>query len=1165
MPRVFDNIELELLPALTETLRVSQRADFCVGYFNLRGWRLIDQFIDGWSGAEDSRCRLLIGMQRLPHDELRSALSLLSHDERIDSQEARRLRREIATEFRQQLTSGAPSNEDEAGLQRLKSQVNAGKLAVKLFLRFPLHAKLYLLHRADPNNPTTGYLGSSNLTLAGLAKQGELNVDVLDHDACDKLQDWFEDRWTDPWCVDISEELVEIIDESWAREEAIPPYHIYLKMAYHLSQDARAGLQEFKIPPIFGNELFEFQAAAARIAAHHINRRGGALIGDVVGLGKTLMATAVAKILEDDHGLETLILCPKNLTEMWKDYAHRYQLRARVLSISRAINELPSLRRYRVVVVDESHNLRNPEGRTYRAVREYIAENESRCVLLSATPYNKTYSDLSAQLGLFTPPDHDLGVRPDQKLRKMGETEFIRQHQCGLGTLAAFEKSEFTDDWRELMRLYMVRRTRSFIKDNYAATDPDDNRKYLEFADGSRSYFPERVPRTLKFPIDPLDAEDQYARLYSDRVVDVINALELPRYGLGNHVDPSPIQPPSKAEQQVIDNLNRAGQRLKGFCRTNLFKRLESSGPAFIQSLERHVIRNLLVLHAIEQGLEVPIGTQSADDLDTRVTDADQNAARLRFDDGEDDEQASTVAAYTADAFQSLAATAYARLAGPRRNRYDWLRSDLFKPELATDLRADAEALLGVLADAGEWEPRHDTKLQRLHDVLTRDHPDDKVLVFSQFADTVDYLTAQLQDGSAERPAIDQLEAVTGNSENPTSTVGRFSPVSNQKRDSISPGRELRVVVATDILSEGQNLQDCAIVVNYDLPWAIIRLAQRAGRVDRIGQQAAEILCYSFLPADGVEEVLKLRSRVRKRLQENAEVVGTDEAYFEDDDDRPILDLYNEQAGVLDGDEDTEIDLASYAYQIWKNATDDDPSLRRQIEALPDVVYSTRAVSPSPLKGEGRSLPRTRYGGEGQSADDPPGVLVYLRTATDNDSLVRLDADGNTVSQSHFAILNAARCAPGTPAATRQDGHHELVTKAVRQAAAEEKHVGGQLGRPSGARFRVYERLKNHIEQGRGTLFVSTELEQAHNAIYRFPLREAARDTLNRQLRSGISDEGLADLVTILHGEERLCQVEHDDAPQEPQIICSLGLRAPDPVGASLVGARSQRGPEAEA
>ena len=216
--------------------------------------------------------------------------------------------------------------------------------------------------------------------------------------------------------------------------------------------------------------------------------------------------------------------------------------------------------------------------------------------------------------------------------------------------------------------------------------------------------------------------------------------------------------------------------------------------------------------------------------------------------------------------------------------------------------------------------------------MLTREHPREKVLLFSQFADTVDYLTAHLREGSGGLTAIERLQGVTGNSENPTGTAWRFSPVSNAKRDTVAPGQELRVVVATDVLSEGQNLQDCAIVVNYDLPWAIIRLAQRAGRVDRIGQTADQILCYSFLPADGVEHVLRLRERVRKRLRENAEVVGTDEAYFEDDEDRPIVDLYNEKAGILDSEDDDEIDLGSYAYQIWKNATDGNPSLRRRIE-----------------------------------------------------------------------------------------------------------------------------------------------------------------------------------------------------------------------------------------
>src|SRR5437867_7405114 len=310
MPRIFDNIALSLLPALSDSLRISERADFCVGYFNLRGWRQIDHLVEAWPGGDRSCCRVIVGMQKLPQDELLERFSLASGPADMDQQAALRLKRAAAQEFRAQLTIGAPADEDEKGLRRLSAQLKAQKVIVKLFLRHPLHAKLYLVHRPDPNNPTIGFVGSSNLTLAGLSKQGELNVDVLDHDACYKLQKWFDDRWTDRWCLDISEELAQLIDSSWAREETIPPYHIYLKIAYHLSQEARAGLSEFRIPADFGARLFEFQTAAVKIAAHHLNKRGGVLIGDVVGLGKTLMATALARICQDDHSMDTLILCP---------------------------------------------------------------------------------------------------------------------------------------------------------------------------------------------------------------------------------------------------------------------------------------------------------------------------------------------------------------------------------------------------------------------------------------------------------------------------------------------------------------------------------------------------------------------------------------------------------------------------------------------------------------------------------------------------------------------------------------------------------------------------------------------------------------------------------------------------------------------------------------
>ena len=150
------------------------------------------------------------------------------------------------------------------------------------------------------------------------------------------------------------------------------------------------------------------------------------LIGDVVGLGKTLMATTLARIFEDDYYLETLIICPKNLVRMWEDYAAQYRLRARILSVSQVIRELPDMRRYRLVLIDESHNLRNREGKRYKVIQEYIEKNESKVILLSATPYNKEFTDLSNQLRLFLPEDNNLGIGPERLLRELGETACSR-------------------------------------------------------------------------------------------------------------------------------------------------------------------------------------------------------------------------------------------------------------------------------------------------------------------------------------------------------------------------------------------------------------------------------------------------------------------------------------------------------------------------------------------------------------------------------------------------------------------------------------------------------------------------------------------------------------------------------------------------------------------
>jgi hypothetical protein len=276
------------------------------------------------------------------------------------------------------------------------------------------------------------------------------------------------------------------------------------------------------------------------------------------------------------------------------------------------------------------------------------------------------------------------------------------------------------------------------------------------------------------------------------------------------------------------------------------------------------------------------------------------------------------------------------------------------------------------------------------------------------------------------------------------------------------------------------------------------------------------------LPEDGIESIINLRRRLTQRIEENANVVGSDETFF-DGDPINLTDLYNEKSGILDGeDDDTEVDLASYAYQIWKNATDADPSLNKIIPDLPNVSYSTK---------------------HNTELADKQGVIVYTRTSEENDVLAWIDINGKIITQSQYTILKAAQCSADTESLHKLPSHHELVRKGVDYIREEEKNTGGSLGKKSGVKYRAYMRLDRYCKSNENTLFITEELKKAVDDIYKYPLKEYARDTLNRQLKAGIDDEDLAKLVTSLREEDKLAIIDEDDHPsKEPQIICSLGL-----------------------
>lgn len=1124
MARIYDNIETKFAEGLQGIITNVgvKRVDFCVGYFNLRGWNLVVDQIDTLTGdyvyENDNRvfrkCRLLIGMHR-PAEELIRQL----YTERTlpDANFVSRCKLEIARDFRRQLQLGLPTKQDEFTLRRLSAQMKDEKVCVKLYLREPLHAKLYLAHRPDDNfNKIQAIMGSSNLTYSGLTKQGELNAEFGDSDSAEKLSCWFDDRWEDKFCLDITKELISIIDNSWAGERDIPPYYIYLKTAYHLSEEARSGIKEFTIPAEFRNSLFEFQQTAVKIAARHLNneKRGGAMIGDVVGLGKTITACAIAKMYENTFGSNTLIICPANLQDMWAKYRKQYDLKADIMSMAKPI-DVDNARYYKLIIVDESHNLRNSQGTRYRNIRDLIQKQDCKVLLLTATPYNKQYKDLSSQLRLFIDDDTDLGIRPEAYIREIGgERKFAEKHEDFIRSIKAFERSECQEDWQELMKLFLVRRTRTFIKDNYAKTDQKNGRRYLEFKDGHKSYFPDRVPKAVKF--ETVDG-DQYSRLYSEEMIGLMESLKLPRYGLIHYLDEKKATDASGYEKALIDNLSRAGERMMGFCRSTFFKRIDSCGFSFLLTIYRHILRNAVFIYAIDNKLKLPISDENTFPEDF-IDDGDINDI---FNNGNEDEEGTgdnmIRIPNEMEVYMRKAEEYYNGLIG--KNNVQWIDAKYFKRTLKQQLKKDCEQLIAMINLCDVWNPQTDQKLNKLEELLNNKHNGDKVIVFTQYSDTANYVYQQLK-----KRGIVHIGRATGGTKNPTAIVEKFSPLSN-KAD-VSAEDELRVLIATDVLSEGQNLQDAHVIVNYDLPWAIIRLIQRAGRVDRIDQSSEKIYCYSFFPADKVEEIIRLRTRLNARINENAGIVGSDEVFFEGNE-QNLRDMYNEKSGSLDEDEDdVDVDLGSQAFQIWKNATDANPDLKRIIPEIPNIAYSTKKAT--------------------SAIED--GVITYARTYNDFDVLTWYNSKGEIVSQSQKRILQAMACSINELSLPAQENHLELVNKAVNGIKNENTSVGGILGSRFSTKRKIYDLLNHYYEQPVNIFYTQEKkalLKFAIDQIYNYPLLENSKFILGRMMRTGNTHDDIVDTVIEMYENGNLCRVDEDRTKhKDPAIICSMGLKA---------------------
>ena len=1089
MTRIFDNIERDFGTHLTDTLKQSQRIDAAVGYFNLRGWNFFAESIEekAFSPGSSPVARILIGMANAdPNEKVIQYLQSRvdgSIEYEDDNEKAREFHSRAIEQFKEQLCRGLPTKSDLDTLRLLKDHMLSGKVQLKLFLKRPLHGKVYLCHRPeDINNQIVGFVGSSNLTFSGLQHNYELNVDVLDDQATNHLAKWFQDRWEDPYCIDITAELIELIDNSWVNVQTPTPYELYLKICWHLSRDVREGLLEYSIPEKLKSQLLTYQESAVKALARRVESRGGTMLGDVVGLGKTITATAVAAMLSDSLGYP-LIICPVNLKPMWESYLETYDLPGKVVPYSQISRVLPSLnKRYRFVIIDESHTLRNSTRQDYKILRQYLQESDSKVLLLTGTPFNIRFKDVANQIALYLDDDEDLGIQPLAAMDK--NPRLIDLVDGKISSLAAFKRSEEAEDWKRLMSDHLIRRTRSFIQKNYALRE--NGKEYLQFSNGEKFFFPKRI--AIPLGIDE-SIEDPATKMASEETLGVIDSLKLPRYSLARYVN-SEVELNDK-EEIIVDKWEQSSGHLSGFLRSGFYKRLSSCGYSFILSIQKHLARNDIWIYAYTNNLSIPLGNLPDDLLEYG------NDGILTTEIDDDFEFESNI--------EDLPMNAYKNIADKGSKSMQWVRSSIFTDELLEHLRNDSAVLRDLLANFGIWDHTKDPKILKLVELVNKTHKSQKVLIFTEYKDTANYVSESLS-----KMGVKKVEVVSGSSSNPMQLACRFSPRSNANLvgESDKNLEQIDVLVSTDVLSEGQNLQDSSVQINYDLPWAIVRLIQRAGRIDRVGQQSPNVHIYSFFPGDTVETVLNLRSRIRERLEKNAQVFGSDEKFFGTEAEQSMItELYK---GHLVDEDDSENDASSLAYEVWNEANLNYPEIAERVLNMPDLVYSTRE----------------------HEVDEEQGVGVFARTERNIDSFASINNEGKVKLLTAHEALNYFHAEPVTPTALRLDDHFELVSEIVNRGLQKSDVTRGRL---RGIRARIWKRFNGSLQSA------EEHLGNALDSLYTRPLTSEAESILRGAMRTQ-GDEDVAALIISLHLQQRLT-LASDGIPDPLRIVCSLGVR----------------------
>ena len=877
---VIDNENVILLDQLKLHLPSATRASIAVGYFFISGFAAImDSFTKiEKSSNPDHIIRLLIS----PQTDRPTAEALLASNESFDD-----VRRKVATDdlsgkatitkqIRDSLGHMPQTEQDRRAVLKLADLIRRGKLQVRAYTKIQLHAKAYIFELDNPALPRFSIVGSSNLSISGIREHTELNLRTNVDNDTEKLLEWFDRHWEES--MEFTGEMACEIQDSWVNDRS--PIDIYRKAVMH----EYGNLPDDVIGSIEAKQLFDFQKMAVLKSIKMLDEYGGAIVADVVGTGKSFIGSMILKYLKEAKRAKPLIVCPPHLIDMWKDYMRNFEIYAEVVSrykIGMDDNILNQYANCNVILVDESHNFRN-KTRAYEALHAFMEQqsDDSAIIMLTATPISNGVTDLKNQLNLF-PAERirdipPLGNTPLDEYFKGSEQE----HHL---------TKEGEERIRELLRYILIRRTRKQIREKYAKRD--GKRYYLELESGERRYFPER---SLSTPRE-YDIDKVYMSSFESMLSHIEN-LTMARYSPGDYIKEE-YRKTTHPEYKKYNDLANRMKSLIAMVRCGLLKRMESSIAAFVASVGNYKEGSQEFLNFLKKGV-VPIGKDYQDAI----------YKSIMYDDDKYDLENLGESDYSIDAFD------VAR----------W-RSDLVH-----DI-GEFGKILNYLPDESDYH-RFDDKFDSLLETIHGRN--EKILLFTESRVTAEYLYRRIK-GAIPAIRIGQIDSHKSSVEK-KEMVKRFDPANNNA--SFSPEEELDMLVSTDVLSEGVNLQAGRTVINYDFHWNPVRLIQRVGRIDRIGSKHETVDIVNFLPTTQVESRLGLRERVASKISTIRRIIGHDQVILEPSekiDEDAVIEIYAGVEDVLDMDSEGILDMVQTTAELDAEDIQNDETLQRKIASLP--------------------------------------------------------------------------------------------------------------------------------------------------------------------------------------------------------------------------------------